>query len=573
MKITFFGGLLATLVLTLVCISPNIASADDESLLPCTITSFKAVPASITSGASSSLKWVTQNCITNLITQDSNPVISSALPSGSVSTGLLTSTKTYLLTAVGDTNSATAYATVTVGTIPACSITTFTANPSSIQYNTTSTLSWTTNNCTSVSISPTIGTVPVNGSVSTGNLTQTTIFTLNAVSGSNAAIASKTITVIPAPQCTITLFNATPQNIIAGQSTLLNWKTTNCNTGSINQGIGSITSTITQGSVSTGVLMSTKTYKLTAEGIANTASAQTTVSVALSCVPNSWTQKADFGGTARYDAITFVISSKGYLGTGSEGYNEYQKDFWEYDPVTNTWTQKADFAGLARDSAVSFTINNKAYVGTGNGLNGVSYKDFWEYNPTSNTWTQKADFGGTARSGAVGFSINNKGYVGTGTGGAGQKDFWEYNPTSNTWTQKADFGGTGRYEAIGFAIGSKGYLGTGFGGGFKKDFWEYNPTSNIWTQKADFGGTARYHPVAFTLNSKGYVGTGHDVTTPYLKDFWEYNPSTNAWTQKADFGGTGRHFAKGFAVNGKGYIGIGEDSNWINTKDFWEYCP
>lgn len=61
--------------------------------------------------------------------------------------------------------------------------------------------------------------------------------------------------------------------------------------------------------------------------------------------PN-WTQKADFGGIERVDAIGFSIGTKGYIGTGrnSNTAAEYV-DFWEYDPSTNTWTQKADFGG------------------------------------------------------------------------------------------------------------------------------------------------------------------------------------------------------------------------------------
>ena len=86
------------------------------------------------------------------------------------------------------------------------------------------------------------------------------------------------------------------------------------------------------------------------------------------------------------------------------------------------WTQKADFGGTARSGAVGFSIGSKGYIGTG----GIGVKDFWEYDSAINIWTQKADFGGTARSGAVGFSIGSKGYIGTGSTAA--KDFWEYDP-------------------------------------------------------------------------------------------------------------------------------------------------
>ena len=70
------------------------------------------------------------------------------------------------------------------------------------------------------------------------------------------------------------------------------------------------------------------------------------------------------------------------------------KDFWEFDPATNTWTQKADFGGTARLGSLGFSIGSKGYIGTG--WDGVYLKDFWEYDPTANAWTQKADFAAVA---------------------------------------------------------------------------------------------------------------------------------------------------------------------------------
>ena len=56
------------------------------------------------------------------------------------------------------------------------------------------------------------------------------------------------------------------------------------------------------------------------------------------------------------------------------------KDFWEYDPALNTWTQKADYGGTGRKNAVGFYIGSKGYIGTGWDGMGDSYdKDFWEY--------------------------------------------------------------------------------------------------------------------------------------------------------------------------------------------------
>ena len=129
---------------------------------------------------------------------------------------------------------------------------------------------------------------------------------------------------------------------------------------------------------------------------------------------DTWTQKVNFGGTARYSAVGFSIGSRGYIGTGYDG-SAFKKDFWEYNPLTNAWTQKADFGGTARYSAVGFSIGSRGYIGTGrDNSSPVVTKDFWEYNPTANTWTKKADFLGAARYMAVGFSIEGKGYIGDG---------------------------------------------------------------------------------------------------------------------------------------------------------------
>src|SRR5439155_1232670 len=96
---------------------------------------------------------------------------------------------------------------------------------------------------------------------------------------------------------------------------------------------------------------------------------------------DTWTQKADFGGTATSGAAGFSIGTKGYLGTGWDGYN-YHKDIWEYDPATNTWTQKADFGGIARVCAGGFSIGSNGYIGTGyDGGIPLDTKDFWEYTP------------------------------------------------------------------------------------------------------------------------------------------------------------------------------------------------
>lgn len=312
------------------------------------------------------------------------------------------------------------------------------------------------------------------------------------------------------------------------------------------------------------------------------------ISIAFFCfaqTPNTWTQKADFGGGLRYHAIGFSIGSKGYIGTGLD---PFSKSFWEWDQSTDTWSQKADFGGTATQAPVGFSIGSKGYVGTGYDEVVGYKKDFWEWDQATNIWTRKTDFGGTARAFSIGFSIGTKGYIGTGSATDGYKnDFWEWDQATDMWTQKTDFGGTGRYGATGFSIGTLGYIGTGDdagGSGRKKDFWEYNPSLNIWSQKADFGGGIRVFPVGFSIGNKGYIGTGSEEPgSPGTKDFWEWDQNTNIWTAKVEFSGAGRHVAVGFSVGTKGYIGTGNDAvtggNAGTFQDFWEYtsgaeaCP
>ncbi len=299
---------------------------------------------------------------------------------------------------------------------------------------------------------------------------------------------------------------------------------------------------------------------------------------------NSWTQKANFGALGRTGTTGFSIGEKGYIGTGygntGTSYPSDFKDFWEYDLASNVWTQKADFGGGNRTDAVGLAINNKGYIGTGYGYaGGIYFKDFWEYNPATNAWTRKANFGGTKRSGSVGFSIGNQGYVGTGYNPGdphpAKKDLWEYNPNTDTWTRKANFGGSARSGAVGFSVGTMGYIGTGGG---KIDFWEYNPVTNTWTRKADFGGLKRSGATGFGVNGKGYIGTGFADSSGYsffTKDIWEYDPSLNSWTRKADFGGIPRAGATGISIGKYGFIGFGGDffSPTLYLNDWWRYEP
>lgn len=71
-----------------------------------------------------------------------------------------------------------------------------------------------------------------------------------------------------------------------------------------------------------------------------------------------WVKGGVLSGTDRSNAVAFEISGFGYLGTGFDGTSR-MNDFWKYDPNTNGWTQRADFPGPARSEAIGFSILGK----------------------------------------------------------------------------------------------------------------------------------------------------------------------------------------------------------------------
>src|SRR3989304_2987507 len=151
-----------------------------------------------------------------------------------------------------------------------------------------------------------------------------------------------------------------------------------------------------------------------------------------------WTQKANIG-VGRVAAVGFSIGTKGYIGTGYDGFS-WLSDFWEWDQATDTWSQKASIPAPARELAVGFSIGTKGYIGTGRDSAVICYNDFWEWDQTTNIWSQKANYP-FIREHAVGFSIGNKGYIGTGNW-TGSTVFCEYDQSLNVWTGKANFSGT-----------------------------------------------------------------------------------------------------------------------------------
>jgi hypothetical protein len=157
-----------------------------------TISSFGANPATVSSGASSTLSWTTTGAASISITPGT---FTSTSASGSTSVNP-TATTTYTLTATSSSGSTKSTVTVTVTASSGKPvINSFTARPASITAGSSSTLSWTTTGATSLSITPgTFTSSSANGSTSVSP-TATTTYTLTATNSSGSTTASAKVTV------------------------------------------------------------------------------------------------------------------------------------------------------------------------------------------------------------------------------------------------------------------------------------------------------------------------------------------------------------------------------------------
>ncbi len=236
------------------------------------ITQFYANPASITAGQSSTLIWVTQGATSVSI----SPGVGTVNPSGSVSVSP-TATTTYTLTATGPNGTVNQSTTVTVGSItPGMpQIVRFEGNPLSIAPGGSSTLSWATNNATTVTITPNVGAVTPNGST-TVSPSATTTYTLTATNSVGSVTAPVTITVGGTSVPQVVTFVANPSTINPGQQSKLCWQVTNASSISITPGVGT---NLNANDCATVSPSTTTVYTLTATNGAGQIQANATVTV------------------------------------------------------------------------------------------------------------------------------------------------------------------------------------------------------------------------------------------------------------------------------------------------------
>ena len=226
-----------------------------------------------------------------------------------------TQSTTYTITATasgGQTSTASVMITVNSSAAPTV---TLIAASGTIDNGAPDSLTWTSTNATSVSISPTIdvedvSTLPLNYTTPVSPLTTTT-YTITATGPGGTATASTTITVNQLPP-TVTL-TLTPSTILAGQSSMLTWSTGHASALTIvdsnNQPIA-VTSPAS-GSV-TVKPSTTTTYTATVTGYANSGaapSATATATLTISALAATLTASPESLPSAGSATLTYNVTT------------------------------------------------------------------------------------------------------------------------------------------------------------------------------------------------------------------------------------------------------------------------
>ena len=193
-------------------------------------------------------------------------------------------------------------------------ITSFTADPTSINSGTSSTLSWAAAGATSIAVTPgTFTSTSASGSTSMSPAATTT-YTLTATNASGSARSTLTVTVNTASKPMISSFTASPTSIASGSSSTLNWTMTGATSLAIAP--GTFTSTSASGSTNVSPTAAT-TYTLTATNASGSTTSTAKVTVTAPGGPLEIATTSCPGGTqgAAYAGCTIVASG------GSPPYN------------------------------------------------------------------------------------------------------------------------------------------------------------------------------------------------------------------------------------------------------------
>lgn len=230
---------------------------------------FIANPTRVTQGGSSELSWKVVGADEVTISPSLGKVALEGRSSVIVNENI-----TYTLTAKNKNSEASSSVTITVDR-PETRVVSCFATPTNITAGESSTISYLTQNATSVTIEPGVGTVQPNGTVTVSPTSTTTYRVIATGVGGQTATCSTTVSVNTAvglPR--VVRFTATPTTIDQGQSSTLEWQTEGATSVTISQ----LGSSELNGARAVSP-NATTTYTLTATNSAGSTTATATVFV------------------------------------------------------------------------------------------------------------------------------------------------------------------------------------------------------------------------------------------------------------------------------------------------------
>jgi len=347
-------------------------------------------PSNICSGESTQLKWATSDATSITI----SPGIGSVAPSGE-RTISPTQTTTYTMTisnSAGGYNQGTATVTVTGSCTPPPPVThlptvSLSANPSSVAYNGSSTLTWNSTNATSCNATSGTngwsGLKATSGTFNTGALTNTTSYGITCTNSAGNASDSTTVTVggQPVNNPTVNL-TANPSSISSGESSIVTWSSANATSCTGTFGTNGWTGLkATSGSFHTGSLYGSTTFGITCTNNSGSASDSATVFVGTVVNnPNVTTYAAS-------NISTNSATLNGFVTGGNSSTNAWFQWGTSFSNLFNSTNQQYQGSGSSNFSAPIFGLSpNTTYyfraAAQGNG--GTVYGNTLSFTTTNN---------------------------------------------------------------------------------------------------------------------------------------------------------------------------------------------
>lgn len=264
---------------SLSCIGPAGAVTDQVDIVVSPpiagpTVNLSASPLNVAQGGSTQLTWTTNSASSCVASGDWTGAKNL---SGNNSLSNLVSDQTYTLTCTGVGGTSSDSVTVTVAQpLPTLS---FSASPTSLPYNGSTTLTWTSSNTSGcIASGGWTGSKGASGSNTINNLTADTSFSLSCTGSGGTGTDQINVIVSPQVGAPVVNLSANAMNVAYNGSTALTWTTTNADS-CVGSGNWSGSKNLS-GSSNRSNLISDQTYTLTCTGGGGTGSDSVTITVA-----------------------------------------------------------------------------------------------------------------------------------------------------------------------------------------------------------------------------------------------------------------------------------------------------